>query len=83
MPCLFGPQKHVLVLSIDKPVQLGTTSTFKVLKIYSFNISDNSSGRFLRSNNFTCISFSELKHLTSYGTICISQWFDEYIMILK
>jgi len=64
MYCLFGPQTLVLVLSLDKPIQLDTRTAFnKVLTIYSCNISDNFSGRFLKSNNFTFYPFSE-----SYST---------------
>lgn len=59
MSYLFGQPKFVLVLSADKPIHIDITSTFdKVLEIHSFNISDDSSGRSMSSNNFPCIPFS-------------------------
>jgi len=72
-PCLFDPPKLVLVLSADKPIHFDTIfSLVKVLKTYSFNISDVSPGNALSSNNLNYTPFSKLKYLTSNGTIFMS-----------
>lgn len=51
--------------------------------MYSFNISDHSSGRSLSSNDLNCMPFSESKYHTSNSANFISRWFDKSTMILK